>query len=118
MAVLARAADHPRIGRAAQQLRLRALVGAEGLARVGRRRRVALLAEVWARREEHGLVVRAVRLVAIEAVLAHRRVFPQERAALFGVARVAGVVHSVAAEQRACGRAVRAVAIGTAHLAL
>src|SRR6185436_19613385 len=59
-----------------------------GVARVG----VALLAQV----RDLGLlqleVVRAVRGVAVQAVLPHRRMLPQERAALLGMAGVALLV--------------------------
>src|SRR5690242_10460251 len=54
--------------------------------------RVALLAEVGDRGLLQLLVVRAVRGVAVQAALAHRRVLPEKRPALFGVAGVALLV--------------------------
>src|SRR5256886_14829182 len=107
MAVLAAAPDHARVLRAAAKLRRRALVSAEELPGVQGRRDVALLADVGTRRDEQLVVVRAVRRVAIHAALAHRLVLPQEGSALFGVARVAGLVHAVGAQQRPGRRSVR-----------
>src|SRR5690606_7090665 len=76
VAVLARAAEqelgarHPRLGRVA-------------------RLDVAGLAESRSRHLEHVLAQRPVRVVAVHAVLDDRRVLPEERTALVGVARVA-----------------------------
>src|SRR5688572_8359782 len=92
----------------------RALVRARAARQVGARHqvggvehvRVALLAEERARDREQALVARAVRHVAAEAVLAHRRVLPDERAALLRVAAVAQLVHRIGLEQPARARAV------------
>ena len=42
---------------------------------------------------QHKLFGGAVRVVASDTVFAHRHMFPQERTALLGVARIAGIVH-------------------------
>src|ERR1700722_2672120 len=78
---------------------------------------VALVAQARPRHFQHRLVDRAVRVVAVEAVLAHRRVLEQERTALLGVALVAGVVDRGLAQQALGGAAVRVVAIGADDLA-
>src|SRR5215470_5263172 len=83
VAVLAGASDDARALVSAWLLR-----GSRGLACVVERARMAewravtLLAHERPRAHEQGVVVRAVRRVAIEAALAHRGVLPQKRAAL------------------------------------
>src|SRR6185437_10571911 len=72
---------------------------------------VALLAQHRYRQYQQVFLVRAVRGVAIEAVLAHRRVLEQERAALLGMAGGAGLVDGVGLQQRRGDAAVRVVAI-------
>ena len=62
--------------------------------------RMALLAQERHRRHEQRVLVRAVRRVAVEAAVAHRRVLEQERSALLGVALVAVLVDGVGLEQR------------------
>ena len=102
-----------------------ALVGMQpGGERVGRmhvirmaQARMALLAQERNRRDQQGLLVRPVRRVAVEATLAHGRVFEQERPAFLRVTLVAGLVDRVRLQQRAGDRAVRIVAIVAAHLA-
>ena len=84
------------------------------MARVG----VALLAEERHRGRLQLEVVRAVRRVAVEAVLAHRRVLPEERAALLGVALVAELVDRAGDQVGLGQRAVRVVAGQAVHLAL
>src|SRR5262245_33182782 len=77
MAVLARVRDHeprPWIAR----LRVPA-------------QRMALLAQARPRHVEHVFVVGAVRIVAVEAVLTHRRMVVEERPALLRVALVADI---------------------------
>src|ERR1035437_6676409 len=54
---------------------------------------VTLLAEPRTRDLEHLLVRRAVHIMAVRAVLGHRRVLPEVRAALLAVAGEAGLVH-------------------------
>src|SRR6185369_4671942 len=62
--------------------------------------------------------VRAVGVVAVEAVLLHRRVPPDEGAALFGVAGSAELVHRLALHHRMGERPVGVMAIGALHTAL
>lgn len=56
---------------------------------------MALLAKERLPGLQQGNVVRTVRIVAIEAVVACHRVLPQERTALLGVAAVASLVHRI-----------------------
>src|SRR5215467_4081873 len=77
---------------------------------------VALLAKVGTRGDEKHVVIRAVRLMAVRAALAHRGVLPQEGAALLRVAHVADVVDAVRLEKRLGDRAVRVVAVGARYL--
>ena len=79
---------------------------------------VAALAEQGRLHDEHLVVMRAVRQVAGQTVLAHRRMLAQERAALVLVAGVAGLHHRVLRQQLVRSRAMRLVAGGAAHLAL
>src|SRR3990172_2869131 len=102
MALHARAPDHEAVARQPR------------LARVPRGD-VTLLAEARFRELEHRLARRAVRLVAVEAVLVHGRVLPEEGAPLLGVAAVTVVVHGVLTQQRVAHRAVWVVAGRAAH---
>src|SRR3972149_5312565 len=77
---------------------------------------MALLAQERAAYLQHAIFRSAVRIMTNRAILAHRRVLPQERTALFGVALIAGFVHRVLGQLRSGGRAVRIVAVGTDHL--
>src|SRR4029450_7153486 len=79
---------------------------------------VTLLAEPRLRQPEHGVVVRAVRVVAVRAALEYGLMVPQEGAPLFRVAGEAVVVQRVFLEQRRRDRAVRIVARGAGHLPL
>ena len=79
---------------------------------------MALLAQEWNRRDQQGALIRAMGRVAIEAVLPHRRVFEQERPALFCVALIAGLVDRGGLEEGIGQRAVRVVAVVAAHLPL
>src|SRR5689334_19043762 len=56
--------------------------------------------------------------MAVGTTLHHRRVLVEERAALLGVAGVAGVVRRGLLEQRRRDRSVRVVAGGARHLPL
>ena len=80
--------------------------------------RVTLLAQERARGNEQHFLVGTMRLVAVETVLANRRMLPDERAALFGVAGIADVIHRVRIEHRSGRRAMRVVAAFAGHLAL
>src|SRR5687767_4775134 len=69
--------------------------------------------------DEHALVRRAVRVVTGHAAVTAGRVLPEERAALIGVARGAGLANGVAlAQQPHVGRAVHVVARGALEFAL
>ena len=57
--------------------------------------RMTLLAEERNRRDQQRALIRAMWSMAIEAVLAHRRMFEQEGPALFRVALVAGFVDRI-----------------------
>ena len=78
---------------------------------------VTLLAKTWPRDPEHEVVDRAVRLVAVHAVLAHRRMLPQERAALLRMALVAIVVDGGLVQKSLAVGAMRIVAGRARHLA-
>src|SRR2546425_7245529 len=79
---------------------------------------VALLAQPWLRDLQHLFVIRPVGIVTVRAALEYRRVLPEERAALFRVAGVAGVVQRDLLEQRGRARAGRVVARRARHLPL
>ena len=65
---------------------------------------------------EEEFVHRAVRNMAIGAVLTHRRVFEQEWSAFLGVTLVAIVVDRIAAQHGLRGAAVRIVAVRASDL--
>ena len=88
MTVDAAAADHA----VAAVVQLRLVVNDRRMAAAD----VAPLAEHRHLRDEHPVVVRAVRIVAARAVLASCRVLPEIRAALLGVAARARLVFSCA----------------------
>ena len=67
---------------------------------------------------QHGLPGRAVRVMTIETVLAHRIVFPKERTAFLCMAFVAIVVHRIFSQHRFGGTAVRIVTVRAGDLAL
>ena len=81
---------------------------------------VALAADLGLLRLQHRLVGGAMCVVTIQAILAHRRVLPQERTALLGMALVAIVVDRGFADHRLGARhaAVRIVAVRAGQLAL
>ena len=59
-----------------------------------------------------------MRVMADRAVLADRLVFLYERPALLHMAGVAGFIHAIALHEFWTDRAVRIMAIGTAHFSL
>ena len=111
VASLAGAADQPLIRRQpAGQIRNSSqsvLVGAVG---------VALLTKERTRRHQQRFLVGAVSFMAVETVFAHGRMFPDERAAFFGVTGIADVIDGVGIEHWAGRRAVRVVAALARHL--
>ena len=56
--------------------------------------------------------------MAVQAILAHRRMLEEKRAALFGMTAIANLIHTVGLQQRRGRGAMRIVAIHTAQLAL
>ena len=78
---------------------------------------VALLTQVRTRPNEQLVMVGTMRLMTVETTFANRRVFPEERSPLFGVTRVANLVHGIEVQKRAGRRAVRVVAVDAGHLA-
>ena len=62
-------------------------------------------------------MVGTMRLMAVETTFADRRMFPKEGPPLFGVTRVANLVHRIEVQERAGRRAVRIMAIDAGHLA-
>ena len=80
--------------------------------------RVALLAEPWRTGLEQSGLHRTMRIVAVAAVFADRRVLPQERSAFVGVAGIAGLVDGVLDQQLGPARSMRIVAIRADHLCL
>jgi hypothetical protein len=77
---------------------------------------VALLTQVRTRPDEQLVMVGTMRLMTVETTLANRRVFPEERSPLFGVTRVANLVHGIEVQKSAGRLAVRAVAVDAGHL--
>ena len=63
---------------------------------------VAVLAQPGCALFEQGRVHGSVRRMAIAAIVRHRAVLPQERAALFGVAAVAGLIDRALDQQVVC----------------
>src|SRR6185295_10088916 len=113
MAVVAAARDQPRVGRR----RLPAAARVIDRARMARGV-VAVLAQVGRLLLQQPRVVRAVRVVADEAVLLDRRMAPDEGAALLGVAGGAELRDRLGVDHRLRQRAVRVVAVGAVQLAL
>ena len=66
--------------------------------------------------DQQRALIRTVRRVAIEAVLANGRMLEQERTALLRMALVARLVDRVGLEQRIGQGAVRIMAVVAAHL--
>src|SRR5690606_11753884 len=107
VAVLARTPDHALARRAAEQRRAGGLLRAVDLPRMADRRVVALLAQDRPGDLQQLVVIRSVRVVAVQAALAHRPVLPEERVALLGVAGVADVVDAISLPQGRCHRGAR-----------
>src|ERR1700694_4304315 len=80
------------------------------ISRVSGQVRMALLAQAGTRDLQQEVVDRAVRIVAVQAVLANGRMLPQERPALLRVTLVAIVVDGGFLEQSLRVAAVRVVA--------
>lgn len=76
---------------------------------------MTLLAQLMTAPDEQADVVRAVRVVTGEAILLHRWMFKQQRAALFRMAFVASVIGRTSDEHLATLSAVRVMARGTTH---
>src|SRR5262245_11540103 len=109
VAVDAGPADDP----VAAGVQLRGVVDRRGMAAAD----VAALTQHRRLGDEQAVVVRTVRIVAAGAVFTPRRVLPDERSPLLGVAAGARLVDRVAdAQQPNVGRAVRRVARGALHL--
>ena len=79
---------------------------------------MTLLAEERYRRHQQRRLIRAVRRMTVQAVLAHWCVLEQERTALLRMALIAGLVYRVRFEQGRGERTVRIVATGALHLLL
>ena len=80
--------------------------------------RVALLAQEGPCHHQQAFMAGTMGRVATQAILAHRRVLPDEWPAFFAVARVAKLVHMVCLKQPPGDRAVGIVAILTGYPAL
>src|SRR5262245_34896270 len=78
---------------------------------------VALLAQTRPRDLQQEVVDRAVRIVAVQAALAHRGMLPQERAALLRMASVAIVIDGGLVQKSFCVGPMRIVAARARHLA-
>jgi len=78
---------------------------------------VALGTQEWRAGFEQRRNIGSVRGMTIGAVLRHWFMFPQEGAALFGMADKAGLHDRALLQQMGTGRTVRVVAVGTDHLA-
>src|SRR5215475_4498540 len=78
---------------------------------------VTLLAEARPRDLQQEVIDRAVRIVAVQAIVAHRGMLPQERAALLRVTLVAIVVDGGLIQKSLAVGAMRIVAAGARHLA-
>ena len=78
---------------------------------------VALLAEEGPRGHQQLVLVGPVRCVAVGAVLAHRRMLPQERTALLGMAGEAELIDRLGTEHRLARRTMRVVTVVAGHFA-
>ncbi len=79
--------------------------------------RVTTLAKERGALRKHPRLVRSMRVMARCAIFSYRRMFPQVRTTLFGVALEAGVVHCLPHKLQFRCSAVRAVTIGAGHFA-
>src|SRR5258708_39346418 len=77
---------------------------------------VAVVAQPRERCFQRELVDRAVRIVAAQAILAHRFVLEQKWSALLGVTLVASVVDRIFLQERLGRTAVRVMAVGAHNL--
>ena len=78
---------------------------------------MTLLAQARPRNLQQEVIVRAVRIVTVQAILGHRRVLPQERPALLGMALEASLVDGRRLQQVFAVAAVRIMAIRAHHFA-
>ena len=78
---------------------------------------MALLAKEWRSGLQQVVAGGAVGRMAIRAVICDGAVFPQERAALFGMAGVAGLIDRCFDQQLRSDGSMRVVAIAAGHLA-
>ena len=79
------------------------------------RAQVTSLAEVRHLGHQQLLVIRAMRVVAIEAVLAYRSVFPHERPAFFGVASITEFIHRRGSDHLRLRAVMRIMTTGALH---
>lgn len=118
VAILAGASGQTLTGSAAGQLPCGGgLIGAKERPGMPDRQVVTLLAKVGSCRNQQLVVIGAMYGVAVGAVLAHWRMFPKERSALFGVAGVADDIGAFRLQQRLGGATVRIVTVDARHLA-
>ena len=80
-------------------------------------RRMALLAKLRWAPHQHGVVVASMRAMTQGAVFRSRCMFPEKRAALFGVTVKTGVVDTRLAQKKIIIAIVRVVTITAGHLA-
>src|ERR1700680_2889124 len=90
----------------------------EGPGALSMAKTVTIEAQPRTREFQRVFVDGAVSVVAYEAVLAHRLVLEQERAALLGGALVASIVDRIFLQQRLGEAAVRIMTVRADHLAL
>ena len=79
---------------------------------------VALLTQARARNLQQEIVVRAMRIMTVQAVLGHWRVLPQERSAFFRMALPASLVDGRRFQEIFRIAAVRIMAVRARNLAL
>lgn len=79
--------------------------------------RMALLAKLRWTPHQHGVVVAAMRAMTQGAVFRSRCMFPEKRAALFGVTVKTGVVDARLAQEKIIIAIVRVVTITAGHIA-
>lgn len=89
----------------------------EGLAHAAAAETVAACAKIRTRLLEQLVVVGTVRQMAVEAILAHRGMLPDERATFLGMTGVAQVIDGLSLEQTRIPGAVGIMAILAGHLA-
>jgi hypothetical protein len=89
------------------------IIGGRGMAR----RDMTALAEERQPRHEHMLVMRAMRIMAIQTIFAHRRMLIKERSALIRVTGVASLIGGISIEHLRRRGPVWIVTGGAVHLA-